>query len=106
MGWYSKRHQEHPSERLTRVADFTFKMVGTRAEPNLKTKGAETYGIMKFLLFLISKYTSRIGEEWQRLLRAGEALDSMIDIWLKHKDSWTIPAADRKEHMRYALQAR
>jgi hypothetical protein len=97
MAWYKRRHSEFPKERLTRVADFTVKMIGSKSDPALKTKGAETYGFTKFLVFLFETYTDRFGPESRRVLAAGKALDDIISIWKKHSDSWTIPAADRKD---------
>jgi hypothetical protein len=97
MSWYRARHLAHPAECLTRVADFTIKMIGKRSEPCLKTKAAETFGLMKFLLHVLTSYTFRIGPDWQRLLKAGDALDKMLGIWSKHSHSWTVPADDRKE---------
>jgi hypothetical protein len=63
MSWYKTRHAQNPTENLTRVADFTVKMIGKRSSPKLKTKGAETYGLMKFLLFVFETYGSRLGEQ-------------------------------------------
>jgi hypothetical protein len=72
------------------------KMIGSEAHPKLKTKGAETFGLMRFLLVLLRQYGARLGSSWNRLLQAGDALDTMIGIWSKHSGSWTIPADDRK----------
>ena len=99
MAWYKTRHQEYPNERLTRLNDLTPKMVGAPAAQCLKTKGAETYGLMKFLLSLLRMYTFRIGPDWQRLLQAGEALDDIIGTWQHRRDSWTIPEAERTKCM-------
>ena len=97
LSFYKQRHAERPTEGLNRVADFTIKMVGTRNDPALKTKGAEMYGLMKFLLFFIEAYSDRVGSDWQGILAAGQALDSIIGIWQKHSGSLTIPADDRKD---------
>jgi len=97
MGWYKRRHSECPAENLTRVADFTQKMVGTPGAQVLKTKGAETYGVMEFLIWQFRQYRCRLGTDWQRLLRAGEAMDSIICIWHEHKGTWLVPPAARKD---------
>jgi hypothetical protein len=96
MSFYKRHHAEHPFDNLTRVADFTMKMIGTRTAPKLKTKGAETFGLMKFLLVLLRLHKATLGSDWIRLLQAGEALDTMIGIWTKHAGCWNIPPLDRK----------
>ena len=96
LSWYKTRHSARPSEKLTRVNDFTVKMIGTRNEPTLKTKGAETYGVLLFLLELMTIYTWRLGEHWQRLHRAGQDLVDIVSIWQGNSESWIIPAAKRQ----------
>jgi hypothetical protein len=78
MTFYKRRHSEDPAEQLTRLSDLTPKMVGTRASPHLKTKGAETFGMLRFLMYVLDLYKDRLGEHWQRVLQAGQALDR---IW-------------------------
>ena len=68
-------------KNLTAVSDFTMKMCGTQNDRACKTKGAETYGIMLFLLYLMDKYSHRLGSEGQRLRRAGQNLSAMVDLW-------------------------
>jgi hypothetical protein len=34
-------------------------------------------------------YKTRLGENWQRLQAAGEALDRIVDIWNGH--GWILP---------------
>ena len=55
MKWYQDRHKANPSENLTQLHDLTVKMLGTRDSPALKTKGAETYGILKYLVDYYSR---------------------------------------------------
>jgi hypothetical protein len=84
LGWYKDRHQECPQEVLTRVSDFTAKMLGTRSAPKCKTKGAETWGLCLFLLDELRLHLHRLGERGARLLLAGEALHRVIKIWDEH----------------------
>ena len=98
MSWYKARHAENPSECLTRVADFSAKTVGNASKQVLKTKGAETYGILMFSLFILNKYGARIGPQWQRLLKAGKCLADIVKIWQEH--DWIIPKAKRAEMMK------
>ena len=46
---------------------------------------------------MLANYSGHICDDWQRLESAGQALDSIIDIWRKH--TWTVPAHDRKKAM-------
>ena len=95
MSWYKTRHKERPGERLTRLADFNAKLIGTASSQVLKSKGAETYGLMKFLLHLYGRFQGRLGDTWQRLLKAGLALERVVTIWQEH--DWIIPPARRQE---------
>ena len=95
MTFYKIRHAEFQQEGLTRLADFSAKTVGTKGHQTLKSKGAETFGLLKFLLYLFPRYGERLGPHWQRLLKAGQCLDRIVEIW--HSNGWTIPAEQRKE---------
>ena len=49
-------------------------------------------GGLGFLLFLMDelrKYSRLVGDEAQRLLRAGEALENMVRRWRKY--DWAVP---------------
>ncbi len=81
VAWYKTFHRTHPNETLTEITDLTRKMTGTRADKKLKTKGAETWGIVLFLLDELEKFGARLGPEASRLHRAGQALVDMMVIW-------------------------
>ncbi len=80
MAWYKSRKSEHPDETLTTVNDWTPAMVGSFAKPKCKTKGAETWGLLLFLLDEIKTY-SRFITGWQRLYEAGKSLESLVLLW-------------------------
>ena len=69
-----------PRTRLTRVSDLTLSMLGTRDAPQLKTKGAETYGVVEFLVSELRKHAATPGLEADgpRLQGAGEALIGLV----------------------------
>ena len=52
MNFYKRHDRENKGATLTRCSDLTPKMLGTPADQKCKTKGAETWGI---LLFVISE---------------------------------------------------
>jgi hypothetical protein len=81
MTWYSARQREKPGEVLTRLSDFTVKMIGTRSHPKCKTKGAETFGLSLFLLHLFQQHAARLGHEGHRLARAGQCLVDLVNLW-------------------------
>jgi len=97
MQWYKQRHAQYPTEHLTRVGDFTHKMVGGPSNQQLKTKGAETWGIANFLIWLYDQYKHRLGAEWQRIMRAGHAIVRVVNIINNHKGQWVMPEAARKD---------
>ena len=94
MEWYKARHRRFPTENLTRVSDFTKNMVGKRTAPKMKTKGAETWGVLLFLIHELRLQYERLGERAVRLLLAGEALENMIGVWNKHGRVLPAPAVE------------
>jgi len=96
--WYKRRHQENPTEGLTRLNDLTVKMLGTSMAPLLKTKGAETWGLALFLMYQYEQYRQRLGAQWQRLHRAGGCIVRVVNILQGYKGQWTIPDDLQKDH--------
>jgi hypothetical protein len=72
------------------VNDWTPNMVGTHAKPKCKTKGAETWSLLLFLVDELNRLQSRAGEHSQRLRQAGQCLIDMVLLW--RRSSWTVPA--------------
>ena len=99
MRFYVTHHSDRPTDQITRVADFTVKMMGSKKKKKLKTKGAETWGMA---LFLISELRLRVpmlesnGVNGNRLLHAGEMLEKIVRIWKAH--DWTMPRAAAKDN--------
>ena len=54
-GWYELRLADHPQEDLSRLQDLQPSMLGTKNAPALKTKAAETLGLLYFLRDTIEK---------------------------------------------------
>jgi hypothetical protein len=97
VAWYKQRRADHPHESLTEISDLTVKMVGSRNEPKLKTKGAETWAFSLFLIDQLRKLGPLAGPDHLRLLHAGECLQRMVQIWGAH--GWTIPEAAQEQLM-------
>jgi hypothetical protein len=82
VAWYKRRARNHPAELLTRVAKFRRKTIGDRSDKKLRTKGAETWGFMLFLLDMLGTRGGSIGPAVAaNLLRAGRALEAMVVTW-------------------------
>ena len=80
FSWYKERAKLFPMENLTRVADLTPKMVGTAAEPKIKTKAMETFGMLLFLIDMLVKYAGTIGDDAGRFAEAGRMLVRYVEI--------------------------
>ena len=80
FAWYRSFHHE----QLTRVTDVTTGMLGKPSKRKLKTKGAETYGVLVFLIrHAIPRHTRHLAGEARPLLDAGEALYRFVDVCRK-----------------------
>ena len=77
-------------------------MLGTRAEPCLKTKTAETFSLSLFMLYVLSVYKHRNNSNWQRLLQAGQHLMDILLIW--KRSNWVMTSEDRVSAMRHYVQ--
>lgn len=95
MGWYKVYKRQNPGQLLTEITDFTDSMCGSKTDPQLKTKGAETYGISLFFVHELRKFGASAGEDTPRLLQAGECLLKVMGIWDAY--DWVIPEAQRAE---------
>ena len=91
FAWYSARRRRFPDEGLTKLNDLTPAMVGSRTSPKCKTKAAETWCFLLFLVDELNKFGPRLGEHWQRLVAAGRNLEEMVLVW--RTGSWTLSAA-------------
>ena len=81
FNFYNEYEAAHPGKTLTRLSDLTAKMVGTKADPKCRTKGAETYGVAPFLVGFLAKHIDFLGAGCKRMRRAGYVLLKMIEIW-------------------------
>ena len=94
LAWYKQRHEANPGGNLTRVADLTVKMLGTKDAPKLKTKAAETWGLTLFLVDELRGLRQRAGPHAQRLLMAGEAL--VVIVHTLSVEGWIVSEKSRE----------
>jgi hypothetical protein len=91
MQWY----KQHAVWNLTRLSNFKIKMIGSSGEKKCKTKGAETYGLMLFLIHLLDRNGHSLGERGARYLAAGIALRRVTEIWKENGN--LIPESAQQE---------
>eukprot|EP00969_Alexandrium_andersonii_P010430 454436-Alexandrium_andersonii.AAC.1 len=56
FGWYRGRRKSHPNAPLTELQDLTTGMLGSINDPTCKTKGAETKGLLIFMVEFLHKH--------------------------------------------------
>jgi hypothetical protein len=79
--FYTRRHGTYPREKLTRISNLSKKHLGDNSDRACKLKGAQTWGFFLFLLDMLRPRAGALGSEAQKLLRAGEALLTMVSTW-------------------------
>ena len=105
MEWYKARHRINPKEGLTRLSDLTVKMIGTRDDPKLNPKGAETWSLLLYLVDKLQTHRPHLGDDAGRYIRAGEALISMVQIWNDHEDIPVVAQQRAFEHYCHHMAA-
>ena len=80
-GWYSRRHRARPEENITRISKFRRKLLGDPSDKKLRTKGAETWGFLLYLLDTLETKLAVAGPGAAALLKAGRALEAMVCVW-------------------------
>ena len=83
-------------EVLTRVADLTPSMLGSVNNPTLKTKGAEKWGLVLFLIAELRTHHARLpNAEGNRLLHAGQSIEQVVRAW--KGSGWVMPLQQQKD---------
>lgn len=77
--WYKKHHKENPNQPLTRIYSVNAKLLGTADDRKLASKGAQTWGLLLYVLDL----NQRLGDMWpqellSRLFVAAERLKQLM----------------------------
>ena len=78
--FYRQEHARRPEKKMTRVNRITPKMVGTANDPVLKTKGAETFGVLKLLVNLLGNRVNLFPRHAD-FLAAGKHLVDLMELW-------------------------
>ena len=90
--WYKQRRRSHPDEDLTRANDLTLKMVGPPSSAKMKLSGAETWGVVLFLIDALDKYAGYLGTTAGPLREAGLHLVHIIEVCRAHEERIPFPA--------------
>ena len=84
-------YKDHKEEGLTEVQDLTVGMLSPRESNVLHTKGAETYGVFKFILYILDLYGAAVSHR-DLLYRAAKSLDCLLLLW--RKPGWVMSEED------------
>ena len=79
--WYKRRHRLDVTEKLTRIHNLQKGRLGDNADPQCKTKAAETWGFMLFLLDTLRLHINRLPARARTLVSAGEALVELMGVF-------------------------
>ena len=73
--WYKDYHGEHPEESITRLGDWTSKMLGSRNSSVFKPKGAETWAMLLWSVDLLRRFGHKLAPN---AVRGAHAADDMV----------------------------
>lgn len=79
--FYTARRKAHPNENLKLITSFKYSTLGDVNGKKLKTKWAETRGLLALLMEACHARLSCLGDLGARLLEAGRALIRMMRVW-------------------------
>ena len=83
FSWYDQRKRLNPHEDLQAMKELTAKMLGTRMHPKLRSKAAETKGLLFFSVDMLAKFCHRL-PFGDALLGAGKALEKYVVTCASH----------------------
>ena len=78
---YKARHGEFPAAVQSRIKNFGKGIVGKPPEQMMASKGAESWGLLLFVVDCLNKKRGRLGEMGGRLHDAGSALCQMMHVF-------------------------
>ena len=79
--WYKDRHKLDSKENLTRLSDFTKSMLGEDDGGKLKTKGAETWGVLLFLVDTLVARAARLPAEGGILCESAIIIMELVTLF-------------------------
>lgn len=79
--FYRRRRAAHPGEKLTQIGGFSKRTLGDAGDRKLRTKAAETWTFLLFLIDRLGVNPKRLGAEDPSLLAAARALQRLVEHW-------------------------
>ena len=79
--WYKTRHKADVLEKLTRIKQFSKRIIGEPSQRKLATKGAETWGFVLFLIDVMKARRSALPSVVNRYIEAGESIVRLMTIF-------------------------
>jgi len=94
--WYaSRRPVANRLEGTTELDDISLSMLGTTTSPLFKAKGAETKGVLPFVIGLLERNMAMLPPRAQDLLVAGTSLMDVIRVQTEGGPVLSIPECER-----------
>ena len=78
--WYDDYHSKHPSANLSRLQNLKPSMLGTKKDPTLRTKAAETFGLLLFSQAMATKFGGKFGPDQEHITRLVNALVRHMEV--------------------------
>ena len=78
--WYAQYQVANPTSNLSRLQDLRPTMLGTKAEPALRTKAAETFGLLLFSKDSSASFVAKLGAEGRDIVRLAATLARHMQI--------------------------
>lgn len=78
--FYKQRRREK-KRKLTCIQALNKRLLGAPSEPTLKTKGAETWGLLLFLTHTLRRHMHRLPPDFAPLLEAATCLENLMQIF-------------------------
>ena len=86
--WYVKRSKTFPNEKLTHINTLKASMFGSGPQGPLKTKAAETFGLLLFVLDLLEEHKDKLSKG-DILFECGKELLKVLQIMKSSGDVFT-----------------
>ena len=79
VAFYKRYARAHPEQQLSEIQDLTPAMLGTSLRPKLRSKAAETKGLLIFADMMLERHRERIpqGGLW---VKASKSLSSVLNL--------------------------
>ena len=79
--FYRKYDRANPLKKLTRVHGFSRRTLGTPSERTCRTKAAQTWGFLLFLIDRMEAFLHFLPAEAGKYLAAAKAMRSLVQTW-------------------------